>query len=61
MRSSVMDFGAMRSGGGAAAGPGKGRAVRLRPQLRRVRLTARAPELSLAEEWIDSDRQAERC
>jgi hypothetical protein len=56
-----MDFGAMRSGGGAAAGPGKGRAVRLRPQLRRVRLTASAPELSLAEEWIDSDRQAERC
>jgi hypothetical protein len=63
----VMDYGAMRSGGGGAAGPGKATAMRLRPQLRRARLATSTPELSLAEEWTDpgrqtdSDRQAERC
>jgi hypothetical protein len=32
-----MDFGAMRSGAGEAAGPGKATALRLRRQLGRVR------------------------
>jgi hypothetical protein len=59
----VMDYGATRSGGGGAAGPGKATAMRLR----RARLATSTPELSLAEEWTDpgrqtdSDRQAERC
>jgi hypothetical protein len=62
-----MDFGAMRIGGGGAAGPGKASAMLLRPQLREARLAASTPELSLAEAWTDpgrqtdSDRQAERC
>jgi hypothetical protein len=54
-----MDFGAMRSGAGGAAGPGK--ATALRRQLGRVRVATSATELSLAEGWTDSDRQAERC
>jgi hypothetical protein len=62
-----MDFGAMRSGGAGAAGPGKATAMRLRPQPRRARLAATTPELSLTEAWTDpgrqndADRQAERC
>jgi hypothetical protein len=65
----VLDFGSVRSGGGGAGGSGTATALRLRLRLRlrRVRLAASAPELSLAEEWtdsdwqIDSDRRAERC
>jgi hypothetical protein len=39
-----MDFGAMRSGGGGAAGgPGKASPIRLRPQLRRARLATSTP------------------
>ena len=54
-----MDFGAMRSGGAGAAGPGKATAMRLRPQPPRARLAATTPELSLTE-GMDRPRQADR-